>query len=242
MLQHVKANYITLSTKPSAFHLGDIINIIQQYHLRSLEDNDIYNISSNHICDCGCNINTGKVIHAILSLLDTRINYSSDKLENRNIIEATPFWFKKHESSIYDSKPYAKGKIESRRRNYVVCQFDANSARTRKEPDSMTVTKILRKFNNLVNIGNKELRINNACDTNLKEKFDLIANAQFYIGIDSGLTHLALMTNTPIFVIHPLDWQARKYYPESKQMHYASTVNQLFGQVRAYLEDNVVNM
>lgn len=237
MLQHISANYITLSEKPPAFHLGDIINIIQQYHLRSLEDKDVYGVFSDHVCTCGCKTDTQEVIKTILSILDSRIHYMTEKPESQDIITATPAWFKGHTPSVHDVKPYAKAKnLPADYKNYVVCQFDVSSSKHQKEVDSMTVTKILKKFNNIINIGNKKIETTNMGDKTLKEKFDLIANAQLYIGLDSGLTHLALMTNTPVFVMHPLDWSAHKYYPKSKQIHFATKANEMFGQVKTWVD------
>ena len=49
-------------------------------------------------------------------------------------------------------------------------------------------------------------------DIDLLEKFCILASAKSYVGIDSGLTHLALMTETPILVIHPKVWDANSFY------------------------------
>lgn len=129
--------------------------------------------------------------------------------------QVTPMWVKSHIPTPYDSLPYVKAKNLPMTSDHIVCQFDSRSKGDKVPKD---VTKYITE--NMINLGDNKLPCINKIELTLLEKFYLIASAKSYIGIDSGLTHLALMTNTPITLMHPKNWNAKKYYPETNQITY----------------------
>ncbi len=212
MLKHLKNTYVTHSRY---YHLGDVINIIQQIHHKSIDIPGFYSIFSNIKCCPCCGVNTGGMMKKIVGLLDTKLTFTTATPKTYDIL--TPKWVLAHAPTPYDDLPYAKAKNLPPKRNYVVCQFDARS-RGEKIPGRNKIQKLIN--NQMINIGDKRLPCINKTDLGLLEKFRLIASAKSYIGIDSGLTHLALMTDTPIVLVHPKSWDAKKYYPKTDQIEY----------------------
>lgn len=207
MLKHIKNLCFTHSNHN---HLGDIINIVQQVHCRSVLLPNLYCIFGRR-CPC-CGIDSGAMMRDILSLLDTSVKYA----ESQKFISLSPCWIKTHRPSPYDWV-YAKARKLPQRAQHVVCQFDKRSKGNKVPTD---INKYVKA--NMINIGDTELPCINKINIDLLEKFALIASAKEYIGIDSGLTHLALMTNTPITVIHPRSWQASRFYPKSNQLRFCT--------------------
>ncbi len=204
MLHHFKSYYYTHSDH---YHLGDIINIIQQIHHKAL--NTGIHFVFGRKCPC-CNVNSGNMMKTILSLLDTPVKYGI----NQKFIIISPSWTKIHSANIYDWK-YAKAKKLPKKGDHIVCQFDQRSVGNKTPKNILDFVKP-----NMINIGDRKLPCMNQNELGLIEKFNILASASKYIGIDSGLTHLALMTEVPIVLVHPKEWDAKKYYPKTDQISF----------------------
>ena len=197
MLLTYKSAYYT----SSHYHLGDLINVIQQVHHRALSHPGLHFMFSKH-CPC-CGIDSGKMVQELLSLLDTPVKYGKSK----NFILMSPAWTKQHKATPYDWK-YAKAKNLPKQGEHVVYQFDKRSKGNKVPANVFDFVKP-----DMINIGERS-------KLDLLEKFHILASAKSYIGIDSGISHLALMTETPILVIHPKSWNASRYYPQSNQLRF----------------------
>jgi hypothetical protein len=207
MLRHIELKYVTHG---DYFHLGDVINVVQQLHNRSLKEQRFYRMFSHKDCPC-CGVQTGAMIKDIISLLETKIMFSKQRSKKYEV--CLPSWIK----GRWDGLTYAKAKNLPSREQHVVCQFDKRS-HGNKVPDHDKLLKMIAP--EMTNIGDSELPCVDFRRVSLLEKFNLIASASLYIGVDSGLTHLALLTETPIVCVHPPTWNARRYYPEAKQIKF----------------------
>jgi hypothetical protein len=106
---------------------------------------------------------------------------------------------------VWYRPPYVKAvNLPKQRRRHVACQFDARSKPwwTKTIPDDM-IRELASRHQGMINIGDRIFDfMENRVDASLQEKFEIIATARFYVGIDSGLSHLALMTNTPTYIVY----------------------------------------
>lgn len=204
MLSPYKALFYT----PTHYHLGDIINVVQQVHHRALDRPGLHFLSSKP-CPC-CGIDSGQMVREVLSLLDTPVRYGT----GQNFISVSPMWIKRHKPTPYDGK-YAKAKELPDRGEHVVCQFDQRSQGNKVPANYLDFIKA-----DWINIGDQQLPCINKTELDLLAKFRILASAKSYVGIDSGITHLALMTETPILVIHPKSWDASRFYPRSSQLRF----------------------
>jgi len=200
--------YKSFYYSPTHYHLGDIVNVVQQVHHRAIAVPGLHFISSRP-CPC-CGVDSGEMAKNVLSLLGTSVKYESSK----NFISVSPAWVKGHKKTIYDGK-YAKAKELPERGDHVVCQFDKRS-RGEKIPNN--VIDFVKS--DMINIGDNKLPCINKTELDLRAKFRMLASAKLYVGVDSGLTHLALMTETPILLIHPKSWDAGRFYPPSPQLRF----------------------
>lgn len=223
---------MTPSIKPHAFHLGDMVNIVQQTHIRAVTLPNIYYMFSNHICPC-CKNNTNKTLKEILNLLKTPVHYLSTT-PDYDFTYAQPWWHPNRERNSFDYLPYTKAiNLPVEKGNYIACQFSSRTNQTKKQVKARDIKRIVNAFTNIINLGDDKLDVQlNTGHYSIKQKLDIIAKARFYIGIDSGCTHLACMTNTPIFIIHPSTWSAHIYYPKTDQIRYATSVKELLLQIR----------
>ena len=65
----------------------------------------------------------------------------------------------------------------------------------------------------------------------LREKYDLIASSTLYVGIDSGLTHLAIMAGVKTVVLHNEDFCPTLFYPDSENLTFISRLDDLAAMV-----------
>jgi len=232
VLKHIKSYYITPSIKPHAFHLGDMINVVQQTHIRAVSLPHIYYMFSNHICGC-CKNDTNKTLKEILNLLKTPIHYLNATPEH-DFIYMKPWWHPNRERNDFDYLPYTKViNLPIYKDKYVAVQFSSRTNKQKKQINKSDVRRITSAFKEVINLGDDKLDVWMNCGHyDVRQKLDIIAKARFYVGIDSGCTHLACMTNTPVFIIHPLQWPANIYYPKTDQIRYATSVKELLIQIR----------
>jgi ADP-heptose:LPS heptosyltransferase len=67
--------------------------------------------------------------------------------------------------------------------------------------------------------------LENRCNDNVCSKFELVASAKINISTDTGIAHLAAMTNTPTIVIGPpITWNR---YNGNNNIHFVSKFEDL---------------
>lgn len=183
---------------PKNKHLGDLISIIQR-------DGHMYDYILTDNCMC-CGRNTEGMIRDIITMLSIPIKPTRKIVGD--VAMVSPRWCNLlHETTSYrraDNLPECLG--------HVACQFDART----KTPWTKTISpEFIALLGGSVNLGDQTRKgFDNRTDISLREKFKAIASARFYFGIDSGLTHLALMTNTPVFILHTSGCKPWFFYPE----------------------------
>jgi len=157
------------------------------------------------------------MIQDILSLLDTQIKFISWKPGKYDVV--APVWAPTHKSNRYDQLPYVKAQDLPKSGKHIVCQFDARS-KGDKLPSEESIRQIVTK--DMINVGDRLWDCDNRTGLSLLDKFKIIASAKKYIGVDSGLTHLALMTNVPMVVLHKESWDAPFFYPKGQDIQFIS--------------------
>ena len=192
---------------PARYHLGDLINIMQQ----CMRINKVI-LGSTHTCNC-CGNDVHDTLIQLLSLVKSNIILINEDLHPSQII--CPTWSRKSFGLPQIKNPnYTKSFMaidqNSKTSNFFTCQFDARSNVKMKSIDQSEKSKLLESKFNLVDVGEGPL--------NIIKKFDLINKSVAYIGIDSGMTHLALMTNTPIYLIHPRTYNPQLFYHPTTQI------------------------
>lgn len=192
-------------------HLGDIINVIQS----NLDSEEII---CKDRCVC-CNSDSYEMASFIADLLGIKNKIKKNSVNNYNL--KMPTWVQdipnKMETISWYSKPYKKAiNINYKKNNSIVCQFDFRSGKNKDIPN-LFKNKIIQSFKSkLVNIGdNPHLDIINLNGYDLKTKWEAICKAKCYIGIDSGLSHLALMSNTPVYIVYKNHYCPWFFYPEN---------------------------
>ena len=180
-------------------HLGDIISIIQN-NLNA----DFFYAHSECLC---CGNDCRECAKQVLELLGMSHKLTDD---DSDAIKGTETW----EDKNWDHSQYLKAKItNSQKENYLAYQFDARSS-YRKLPYKKEIDSFLSQFEgNLVDVGESS-------KLNIKEKFEIVDCAFCYIGVDSGITHLALMSTTPIIVMQNKEHPRQIFYPYSNQLKF----------------------
>lgn len=198
---------------PNRYHLGDLIAIFQ----KCLKKRNTY-LYSSHICNC-CGNSVQNCLQEINSLFVEKICLINVKKIDGLI---NPPW-----QNYEINHPYIKSfkAKNNQQKNYITYQFDSRSTPKRRIKTISNLEKSLLDSNqNLVHVGEN--------DMGLIEKFNLINNSKIFIGIDSGITHLALLTNTPICVIFTegAENNPKKFYPDTEQIKYYSNMKQLIDE------------
>lgn len=185
---------------PSKYaHLGDLVNILQIYP-------DAKQICFEGTCPCGCKQDVLFLLRQLVSLFKKEIKVAAEVPESAQ--QVYPIWaqdFKDSSGTLrYFNGPYEKAKNLPNKKDYIACQFDYRSKSTPWFKGIFDLSPIISRYKKkLINIGDQKIDgIQNCTDLSLKEKFEIIASSKMYIGIDSGLSHLALMTNTNCFICH----------------------------------------
>lgn len=182
-----------------AKHLGDIIGIIQN-HL----DADFFYAHS--ICIC-CGNDCKDCTKQILELLGMDHKLTDD---GRRATKGSVIWFNKQ----WNFSSYRKvKKTKISKEKYCAYQFDARSSYY-KLPPKEQINYFLGKFDgDLINIGEKS-------KLSVKEKFEIINKAFCYVGADSGTTHLAMLSNTPVIVLQNKEYPRQWSYPKTNQIKF----------------------
>jgi len=187
-------------------HLGDLINIL---HTQKNVKEICSEISEVQI-----------MLNFLTSIFPNPIKYTKDTIGS---IIVKPSWSKdlpdRTESNIWFRGPYLKISKKTTK-NHIACQFDARSfppwTKTIKKENVFKISKFFQK--KLINIGDKKIEgIENKTNISLDEKFEIINSASGYIGIDSGLSHLSLMTQTPVYIVHDDQYCPWIFYPEGAE-------------------------
>ena len=192
---------------PARYHLGDLINIIQQCVKMKKAI-----LGSTHTCNC-CGNDVYDSIVQLLSLLQSNTIAIKENLHPSQTI--CPSWSRKSFGLPPIKNPdYNKSFMaidqSSKTSDFFTYQFDARSNAKMKSIDQSEKSRLLESGLNFVDVGEGQ--------SNIIKKFDLINRSVAYIGIDSGMTHLALMTNTPIYLIHPKAYDPLLFYPTTTQI------------------------
>jgi|GEM_PF-5003220 hypothetical protein len=181
-------------------HLGDLINVLQA-HPQATE------ICYEGLCACGCGQNTVELLRQLAPLFSD--NLKVNDFVPKNAIPVCPTWVQTlvnpTGTSSWRSTPYKKiSNLPSDKGKHIACQFDYRSKNTPWFKGINDLSPILQAFGDkLINIGDKPINgIENQLKISVLEKLEIIATAKMYIGIDSGLSHLALMTNTGSYICH----------------------------------------
>jgi len=202
-----------MNITPLNNHLGDLVHVLQVWQ----NDAEFIYVDPKP-CPC-CGQKAQETIQFILNLMgNPRLKLSTTKLDDQLLV--IPTW-RKEAPDIpihrWRRTSYTKAiNLPTHRTNKVVCQFDARSTpHWNKNVSNEIIREIVRLFKGrLVNIGdNIILGTQNMTRSSLSEKWEVLASAKYYIGIDSGMSHLALMTNTPVMIMYSdmLPWL---FYPD----------------------------
>ena len=161
----------------------------------------------------------------ILSLFDNNITVT-DKCDQ--VLPVAPHW-EYNEKIVYKK---AKCLPETKEEDYISISLIPHSYAVPNYKgvgrglSSDTISKILKfvdaKF--IVNLSPCEFKSNKIVSywrMGIKDKLNLIALSKLHISVDTGIAHLAAMTNTPTIVIAPLVVYDR--YAGNSNVHLVST-------------------
>jgi hypothetical protein len=130
--------------------------------------------------------------------------------------------------------PYRKAVHPPLPKTNITCQFDArtNPAWWKKTLPPETIAALKPILGNPINIGDKPIPgFDNRMGLSLREKYHLIASSILYVGIDSGLTHLALIAAVKTIVLHNEDFCPTLFYPNSEDLTFISRLDDLAAMV-----------
>lgn len=193
-------------------HLGDIITIVQSLHRKP--DNKV--IFGNRMCRCGCGRHQAETLPQVISLLDTQVVFGGTNIPPE-AIGIDPIWASK--GGTGENNTYIKAKyLPIIRERIVTVQFTPVMKDSERSLSSETIGHL---FNVLKSKGVARCQIVNLSDATIfnaphpfwgidpfrsgvVEKFKVIAKACLHISADSGTTHLAAMSDTPVVVICPI--------------------------------------
>jgi hypothetical protein len=116
----------------------------------------------------------------------------------------------------------------------ITCQFDArsNTALWKKTLPRETIAAIKPILGNPINIGDNPIPgFDNRTGLSLREKYHLIASSALYVGIDSGITHLAIMAGVKTVVLHNEDFCPFFFYPDAENLTFISRLDDLAAMV-----------
>lgn len=215
MLFPFKVNYFTNSKFPSAFHLGDTVAIYNQ--IQNIKGSN--NFYSSDICTC-CGNN---VLDTFKVLCDHFLKINVRKENNKELM---PFWFKKY---IGQRPIYSQYKSESSK--YFTFQLDSRS-KGLKNPE--WEEEFLSISNNWKNLGDKTRKGIKVESEKLYDKIKLLKNSRVYIGIDSGITHIACMLDIDVIILHDPKWDLRRFYQSSSNIFFISSPKELLKKMKQY--------
>lgn len=210
--------------QPQRFHLGDIINMLQLYHRHAAfiyagipESPDQYTRDILH----GATAKSVRDSIAFgLTLLDTQLQLTEEV--QADMYPIAP-WM-----GLLPCPDYELAKNLPADRDGPPCvSFDARSS-TLKEPPPHWIREIIRRYPDALNLGDKPLvGTRDFTQAGLADKFEAVARAPFFIGIDNGIMHLALMTRTPCYGLPAASTPAWQHYPYSRRDIWIDDLSQL---------------
>jgi hypothetical protein len=210
--------------QPQRYHLGDLVNQIQLYHPYAdwiycgppeLEDGH-----AKHILHGATAQSIRESVEFILSLLVTKL---------RPLYEPWP--------DMYPVSPwlgllpcpgYALAKDLPRLNDGPPClSLDARSSEF-KQLSPEYRWRLAERYPGAINLGDTPLPgLQDLTEASLPEKFTALARARFFIGIDNGMMHMALMTRTPIYGLRSAQVPAWQHYPYDRRELWVENLNQL---------------
>ena len=217
--------YQTITPDLRFRHLGDLINIVQRY-----ADSDL--IVGAGTCPC-CGHDIGATLRFICELLQCRLKVTAEELPHASVVrpswcETPPLrWPGPYRKAVHPPLP---------KTNIITCQFDArtNPSWWKKTLPPETIAALKPILGNPINIGDKPIPgFDNRMGLCLHEKYHLLASSILYIGIDSGITHLALMAGVKTVVLHNEDFCPTLFYPDSEDLTFISQLDDLAALVRS---------
>ena len=130
--------------------------------------------------------------------------------------------------------PYRKAIHPPLPKTNITCQFDARTSPAwwKKTLPPETIAALKPILGTAINIGDNPIPgFDNRIGLSLGEKYDLIASSTLYVGIDSGLTHLAIMAGVKTVVLHNEDFCPTLFYPDSENLTFISRLNDVAAMV-----------
>lgn len=207
-------------------HLGDLIMGIQYWtHIAiSNPDNDYY-LCCQKFCRC-CNVASDDMLKYLLHIIDTPVKYSECV---KDAIQYNVYYKYDDSKCVHKwfRKPYVKAKNPISSGGDVVCNFYGKSNTKIPKTIPKNIVKMLIQISpvKLINIGDEPQEgCINRCNLTLREKFDLLSGAKLVLSIDSGIAHLALLTNAVVRVIHPDNRHPWIFYPENTSYFSVSSI------------------
>jgi hypothetical protein len=185
---------------PEYLHLGDLINIVH----------------SNIGCTIGVNpgvMQSGKCVFNTLR----EIFYISG-LSLENLVPESGFPVKQKWGVKYRKSP-----IYCRKKFIISYCFGTRSLGPNmisKLPEAKLIDQFLQFPFCL-----KKVDIDG--NLSLVEKYKILASSLFYVGADNGISHLALLTDTPIVVFHSRFFDAKKFYNDCDQISFKTELPEL---------------
>ena len=217
-------NYEKRAIRTEYVHLGDVINIIQHNYGKPTK------IVGNYKCWC-CGNELKIVSSFILKLLpESRIRFGKGKEDLCD--EVKPTWstnVERRRAGLppLESPQYHKAADQKKIGDHIVCSFSTRSGYKHRAkslgPSPKTITKeqiasVLDYFGarntTVFNLGDDDVDGTiSMVGRSLEEKYELVASAKYTLSTDNGIAHLALMTQSNVFVVHKPIWNASLYYP-----------------------------
>lgn len=185
---------------PDYLHLGDLINITHS------------NIGST-IGINPCVMQSGKSVFDTLAEIFYISGFSLDKLVPESGFLVQQNWGIK----------YAKSPISCRKKFIFSYCFGTRSLgpnMTSKLPERELIDDFLR-----FPFGLKKVDVDG--NLSLIEKYKILASSLFYVGADNGISHLALLTDTPIVIWHSKSFDAKKFYYDCDQISFKTELADL---------------
>jgi hypothetical protein len=207
---------IAISNKTNK--LGDIVIILQYYHDLS---NGIYVEK----------LTAKNTLRFILKL----INKDIEILENKdNTTEVFPSWTCSYPNEfgtmIWKNKEYKKAiDLPTQQQNFLTISL---SARTKVPWQTTLFENTIQEINKyfkwikVYNLGDEELTNTiNCTNFSIEEKFNLLKNAAVHVGINNGMSHLSLMTNSNTYILYEKGNSPWFYFPRNANVLAANKDN-----------------
>lgn len=183
--------------------LGDLVNILQHHH----ECDFIYSDNDS----------VREMLTFLIPLFNSKIKLSETKFDvfQTALTSWTCEWPNKYGTLYWNPRSYLKAKdLPEKQEKHIVCQFDTRTAVSwNRTLSNKHIKNIIARFKPY-NIGDRSFDgAINCTNYSLAEKWNLLKTASVYIGINSGLSHLALMSNAKTFILYEEQNNPWFFYP-----------------------------